>query len=91
MNNTVENYNDYSSDETKKEGFSPLIKLLFFVAIVLYLYSILFGEYSIGVMLDAKHKKERLLKEYNTLQGENQKLQKKHFEMIQLTPTEDTF
>ena len=91
VNNIVENYNDYSADETKKEGSSPLIKLLFFLAILLYLYSILFGEYSIGVMLDAKKKKERLLEEYNTLQSENQKLQKKHFEMIQLTPTEDSF
>ena len=92
VNNIVENYNDYSRDETKKKGrYSPLIKLLFFIALLLYLYSILFGEYSIGVMLDAKNKKERLLKEYNTLQSENQKLQKEHFEMIQLTPTEDSF
>jgi len=91
VNNIVENLSDYSEEKTKRGDFSPLLKLLFFVALILFLYSILFGEYSLGVMLDAKKKKERLLKEYNTLQSENQKLQKKHFEMIQLTPTEDSF
>ena len=90
MNSILED-SDFQEEQNSKRGFSPLIKLLFFVALLLYIYSILFGEYSIGVMLDAKKKKEHLLKEYNTLQSENQKLQKKHFEMIQLTPTEDSF
>ena len=90
MNSTIPDYN-YKHEDSTKGGSSPLLKLLFFIAIALYLYSIIAGEYSIRVLLDAKHKKERLLDEYNTLQTENQKLQKKHFEMIQLTPTEDAF
>jgi len=73
------------------KGGSALIKLLIFVALIIYFYSIFFGDYSISVLLDAKDKKEELLKEYNKLQNINQKLQKKHFEMIQLTPSEDAF
>jgi len=84
-----ENYNDYTEKERKK--ISLFLKIAIFIAILLYLYSILFGEYSISVLLDAKSKKERLEKEYDTLQNQNQKLQKKHFEMIQLTPQEDAF
>ncbi len=80
---------EYQEEQSGKKFLSPLLKLLFFVALLLYLYSILFGEYSINVMLDAKKKKEHLLQEYNALQSENQKLQKEHFEMIQLTPTDD--
>ena len=89
--NSILEESDNLVDENTKEGSSPLLKLLVFVAILLYLYSILFGEYSIGVVLDAKKKQERLINEYNTLQSQNQKLQKKHFEMIQLTPIEDAF
>jgi len=84
-----ENYNDYTEKERKK--ISLFLKIAIFIAILLYLYSILFGEYSISVLLDAKSKKERLEKEYDALQNQNQKLQKKHFEMIQLTPQEDAF
>jgi len=85
----IDEYNDYSDKESDSK--SALLKLIIFIAILLYLYSIFFGEYSLGVMLDAKAKKEKLLQEYNTLQQENQKLQKKHFELIQLTPSEDAF
>ena len=90
MNSILED-SEYSDVPTKKEGSSPLLKVLIFTAILLYIYSILFGEYSIGVMLNAKKKQEHLIDEYNTLQSQNQKLQKKHFEMIQLTPTEGAF
>ena len=89
--NSILGDSEYQDGQNSKRGFAPLIKLLFFIVLLVYIYSILFGEYSISVMLDAKKKKEYLLKEYNTLQIENQKLQKKHFEMIQLTPTEDSF
>ncbi len=89
MSNTINEYNDYSDRESDSK--SALLKLVIFIAIILYLYSIFFGEYSLGVMLDAKAKKEQLQQEYNTLQQENQKLQKKHFELIQLTPSEDAF
>ena len=90
MNDLIEeNYNDYT--EKEKNKISLFLKIVIFIAILLYLHSILFGEYSISVLLDAKSKKERLEKEYDTLQNQNQKLQKKHFEMIQLTPQEDAF
>jgi cell division protein FtsB len=90
VNNIAEeNYNNYEEKERSK--LSLLFKLIIFIAIVLYLRSILFGEYSISVLLNAKSKKEKLEKEYNALQNQNQKLQKKHFEMIQLTPQEDAF
>ena len=89
VNDIINEYNDYS--DKKGSSKSALLTLLVIIAIIYYLYSIFFGEYSIGVMLDAKAKKERLLKEYNALQEENQKLQKKHFELIQLTPSEDAF
>ena len=91
MVNKILEDSEYKEEQSEKKFLSPLLKLLFFVALLLYLYSILFGEYSIGVMLDAKKRKEHLLQEYNALQSENQKLQKKHFEMIQLTPTDDSF
>jgi len=90
VNNLIEeDYNDYTEKERKI--LSLFVKFAMFIALLLYLYSILFGEYSISVLLDAKSKKERLEKEYNALQEKNQKLQKKHFEMIQLTPQEDAF
>ena len=89
VNDIINEYNDYS--DKKSNSKSALLTLLVIVALLYYLYSIFFGEYSIGVMLDAKAKKEKLLQEYNALQEENQKLQKKHFELIQLTPSEDAF
>ena len=89
MSNIIDEYNDYSDKESDSK--SALLKLVIFIAVILYLYSIFFGEYSLGVMLDAKAKKEQLQNEYNKLQQENQKLQKKHFELIQLTPSEDAF
>jgi len=89
--NSILGDSEYQDKQSRKKFFSPLLKLIFFIALLAYIYSILFGEYSINVMLDAKKKKEHLLQEYNTLQSENQKLQKEHFEMIQLTPTEDSF
>jgi len=86
--------NDYPTQEQpeSQKGKIPFIVwLLGIVAIFFYLHAIFYGKFSISVYLDAKDKKEKLLKEYNTLQENNQKLQKKHFEMIQLTPSEDAF
>jgi len=94
VSNTIENLEqEIYSDYKKKERIplSLIIKIVIFIAIILYLRSILFGDYSIAVLLNAKAKKEQLTKEYNKLQEENQKLQKQHFEMIQLTPDEDAF
>lgn len=84
----VENFNDYDSDREK--FFKPYhIVVLFFMLI--YLYSLFFGSYSVGVLVDVKKRLSALQTEYNSLQNENQQLQKKHFELIQLTPKEDAF
>ena len=82
---------EQQSSQTQKGKLTFILWIFGIVATLFYLHSIFFGKYSIGVYLDAKSKKENLLKEYNTLQENNQKLQKKHFEMIQLTPSEDAF
>jgi len=66
-----------------------LLKLALFIIFLYYLYSIFYGESSLGVLQDAKLREEKLKKEYNKLQNENQQLQKKHFELIQLTPDEE--
>ena len=80
-------------EEITSQNRGPNPYLVIFIAIIVlaYLYSLTFGESSISVMLKAKWKKEELLREYNALQQENQKLQKKHFELIQLSPTKDAF
>jgi len=77
---------------TKREiNSSIFLKLSLFIFLILYLYSLFFGESSIGVLQLAKERFNKLNIEYNKIQNENQKLQKKHFELIQLTPEEDTF
>ena len=68
-----------------------LLKLLLIALFISYLYSLFYGESSIGVLQDAKSREAKLKEEYNKIQDENQKLQKKHFELIQLTPEEDDF
>jgi len=79
--------------QNPKKGFdfSGVIKFVILLIFMGYFYSIFFGESSIGVLLDAKDREAKLVTEYNKLQNENQKLQKKHFELIQLTPQEDSF
>ena len=72
----------------KKKFF---IYLAGIIALLIYLHSILYGDYSISIYLDDKEKLKNLQKEYNSLQESNQKLQKEHFEMIQLTPDIDAF
>jgi len=84
----IENYNDYDSP---RESFLKPYHFIVIVFLVFYLYSIFFGSYSIGVLLDVKKRLNTLQQEYTQLQNENQKLQKKHFELIQLTPQEDAF
>ncbi len=84
----VENYNDYDSP---RESFLKPYHFIIAVFLLFYLYSIFFGNYSVGVLLDVKKRLATLKTEYMQLQNENQKLQKKHFELIQLTPQEDAF
>ena len=74
-----------------KKDYSALYAVIIAIALLAYFYSLIFGQNSISVMLNAKWKKEELIKEYNKLQLENQKLQKEHFELIQLTPEQDAF
>ena len=85
-----EEHKKFSS--TRREVNSSIfLKLAIFIFLILYLYSLFFGESSIGVLQLAKERFNKLNSEYNKIQNENQKLQKKHFELIQLTPEEDTF
>ncbi len=71
--------------------FRPLIAVIAVLFILIYLYALIFGETSLGVYFQTKWKKEDLIKEYNTLQEQNQKLQKEYFELIQLTPDSSLF
>ena len=70
---------------------SLLLKIFITIIFFSYLYSLFYGESSIGVLQAAKEREEQLRAEYNKTQHENQQLQKKHFELIQLTPEEDNF
>ena len=74
-----------------KKDYSVLYAIIIAIALLIYFYSLIFGQNSISVLLSVKWKKEELIKEYNKLQLENQKLQKEHFELIQLTPDQDVF
>ncbi|HGZ70788.1 MAG TPA: hypothetical protein ENK74_05270 [Nitratifractor sp.] len=84
----VENFNDYDSP---RESFFKPYHIVVAIFLLFYLYSLFFGSYSVGVLVDVKKRLSTLQEEYNSLQNENQKLQKKHFELIQLTPQEDAF
>jgi len=79
------------NNQEKKLNLKPLLALGAFVLFIAYLYALFFGERSIFVYQDDKKRLEELQKEYNTLQHQNQRLQKKYFELIQLTPDEDAF
>ena len=67
------------------------IKTLLVTAIGILLFGIyvgilIYGENSLTVLNQLKEKKQGLLEEGKTLKGENQKLQKKYFELKQLEP-----
>jgi len=87
-NNLEQNINDDSLRESKKYNIIAIVVIL---ALVGYFYSLIFGTSSISVLLDINSKKEKLDTEYDVLQNQNQKLQKKYFELIQLTPDDDLF
>jgi len=84
----VENFNDY---DTPRESFIKPYHFVVAILLLSYLYSLFFGSYSVGVLLDVKKRLEALKTEYKQIQNQNQELQKKHFELIQLTPQEDAF
>ena len=86
-------------DEIEKVSSAPkrafniklIVKIIISVFFISTLYSLFFGDSSIGVLQNAQERDLKLKSEYTKIQNENQKLQKKHFELIQLTPEEDSF
>jgi len=69
-------------------GFSLRSLLLIVAGILLfglYVGVLLFGENSLEVLNGLKREKAQLLSEKHRLQNENQKLQKKYFELLQIT------
>jgi hypothetical protein len=70
---------------------SLIFRIILFIILLFYLYSLFFGESSIGVLQDTKDRYNKLNSQYTKILDNNQKLQKKHFELIQLTPQEDSF
>ncbi len=86
MSDIVEELSDKEEKESKSFSFLPLIVFIFLIT---YLYSILFGEYSINTFLTVKKEKAKIQKEYDDLQKENQKLQKEHFNYINSTSMQD--
>ena len=78
-----------ASNAKRRLNVKLLFKLFLFIFFLFYFYSLFYGESSIGVLQKAYEREQKLKDEYHTIQNENQKLQKKHFELIQLTPEED--
>jgi len=69
------------------------LKTLLVTAIGILLFGIyvgilIYGENSLTVLTQLKEKKQRLIEEGKSLKNENQKLQKKYFELQQLEPKE---
>ncbi len=92
MNNHSDlNLDDVIEKEKRELNTSLVISSIFYIVIAYMLYQLFFGESSIGVLQSALDREEKSTIEYNKIQQENQKLQKKHFELIQLTPQEDQF
>jgi len=85
------NLDDVIEKEKRELNTSLVISSIFYIVIAYMLYQLFFGESSIGVLQSALDREEKSTIEYNKIQQENQKLQKKHFELIQLTPQEDQF
>jgi len=70
-------------------GLLPLTIVMIFL--IIYIYAMLFGQTSVFVLMDTQNRQQNLNKKYQKLQHQNQKLQKKYFELIQLTPDDDAF
>lgn len=79
-----------NSSKGSKWGYNAIV-IVVTILVLSYFYSMFFGTSSMLVLLDLQDKKEQLDTEYNRLQNENQKLQKKYFELRQLTPDADAF
>jgi len=86
--NLEQNISEDSLSQSRKYNIIAIVVIL---ALLGYFYSLIFGTSSILVLLDINSKKDKVESEYNALQNQNQKLQKKYFELIQLTPDDDLF
>ena len=76
-----------SNDSTKtRYSVISIMALIFFV---LYLYSMFLGKTSIFTLFKLEDQRNELKEEFNKLQNENEQLQKKYFELRQLTTDED--
>ena len=92
MNNHDDlNLDEVIEQERRELNISFVISSILYIVIAYLIFQLFFGESSIGVLQSALDREEKSTIEYNKIQQENQKLQKKHFELIQLTPQEDQF
>jgi len=66
-----------------------LVTLIGILLFGVYMGILLYGENSLSVWTQLKDKKEHLLKEEKELKQQNQKLQKRFFELKQLEPKEE--
>ena len=79
------------TEKTREEswlGFSLRSLLLIILGILffgVYVGVLLFGENSLEVLNGLKREKSQLMMQKRRLQGENQKLQKQYFELLQIT------
>ena len=80
-----------SLENNPSGGINPYFLVILGIFLVVYIFNLLFGTNSLFALIETKSRKERLLKEYERLQRENQELQKNYFELIQLTPDTDAF
>jgi len=93
MNTSEKSYLESNIDQIigNKSKKSLIIKVAISIATLAYIYSLTFGESSLGVYFKTAWKQDEVTKEYNNLQKENQNLQKQYFELIQLTPDSSMF
>jgi len=82
--------------QNRKEWLNFSLKSIVFILIgvvlfVWYVAVLLFGENSLSVLYDLKHEKESLQKQSQSLKLSNQKLQKKYFELIQLSSDQSLY
>ncbi len=77
-------------EQNRTEWLDFSLRSIIFILIgvtlfVWYVATLLFGENSLSVLYELKQEKETLQKQSQTLKLSNQKLQKKYFELIQLS------
>jgi len=83
-------YDDPAAPEERESWFGFSLRSLIFIILGilffgLYVGVLLFGENSLEVLNGLKREKLQLIRQRQRLQSENQKLQKKYFELLQIT------